>query len=158
MRAPVSVDETRRIERWLASARVLLAISTLIAITMDPVEIRYSPWASGLLGFYIAQGIIVMILLRRRVMPTRAFRLLVHAADVVWPGVISIFATGQSNPFFLFFVFVLAAAAYRWGLWETLSTAGASIILLWVESFVFRSGFLRTLNIFLVHHHLPMLG
>jgi signal transduction histidine kinase len=158
LRAPVSIDETRRIERWLASARVLLAISTLIAITMDPVEIRYSPWASGLLGFYIAQGIIVIILLRRRLLPTRAFRLMVHAADVVWPGVISIFATGQSNPFFLFFIFVLAAAAYRWGLWETLSTAGASIILLWVESFVFRSEFLRTLNHFLVHYHLPMLG
>jgi signal transduction histidine kinase len=159
LRAPVGIDETRRVERWLASARVLLAISAFVAIWMDPTEIRYSPWASGLLGFYLAQGMIIIILLRRRQQPpTRAFRLLVHAADVIWPGVISIFATGQASPFFLFFIFVLAAAAYRWGLWETMSTAGASVILLWVESFIFHLGFLHWFNHFVTHHHLPMLG
>ncbi|HEY1802316.1 MAG TPA: histidine kinase [Terriglobales bacterium] len=159
LRAPVSIDETRRVERWLASARVLLAISAFVAIWMDPGEIRYSPWASGLLGFYLAQGMIIIILLRRRRQPpTRAFRLLVHAADVIWPGVISVFATGQASPFFLFFIFVLAAAAYRWGLWETMSTAGASVILLWVESFIFHLGFLHWFNYFVTHHHLPLLG
>lgn len=159
LRAPVSVDETRRMERWLASARVLLAVSAMVAIWMDPTEIRYSPWASGLLGFYVAQGIIIIILLRRRHQPpTRAFRLLVHAADLVWPGVISIFSPGQASPFFLFFIFVLAAAAYRWGMWETLATAAASVGLLWVESFIFHLGFLNWLNRFLVHHHLPLLG
>lgn len=126
---------------------------------MDPSEIRYSPWASGLLGFYIAQGIIVIILLRRRAQPpTRAFRLLVHAADVVWPGVILIFSAGQASPFFLFFVFVLGAAAYRWGMWETLATAAASVSLLWAESFIFHLGFVHWLNNFFVHHHLPLLG
>jgi signal transduction histidine kinase len=159
LRAPVSTDETRRIERWLASARVMLAISALVAIWMDPSELRYSPWASGLLGFYLAQGLVIIILLRRRHQPpTRAFRILVHAADVIWPGVISVFAMGQASPFFLFFIFVLAAAAYRWGLWETMSTAAASVILLWVESFVFHVGFLSWSNHFLAHHHLPMLG
>lgn len=159
LRAPVSIDETRRIERWLASARVLLAISAFVAIWMDPSEIRYSPWASGLLGFYLAQGMIIIILLRRRQKPpSSGFRLLVHAADVIWPGVISIFATGEASPFFLFFIFVLAAAAYRWGLWETMGTAGASVILLWLESFIFHLGFLHWFNHFVTHHHLPMLG
>jgi signal transduction histidine kinase len=160
LRAPVSVDETRRVERWLASARVLLAVSALVAILMDPNEIRYSPWASGLLSFYIAQGIIVIFLLRwRHRPPTRAFRLLVHAADIIWPAVISIFATGQASPFFLFFLFVLAAAAYRWGLWETLSTAAISVILLWMESFIFfHLGFLHWFNHILMRHHLPLLG
>ena len=60
---------------------------------------------------------------------------MVHAADIVWPAFISIFAEGPRSPFFLFFVFVLTAAAYRWGLWETLSTAAAEVVLLWVESF-----------------------
>jgi len=31
---------------------------------------------------------------------------------------------------------VLAAAAYRWGLWETLATAAAEVGLLWIESFI----------------------
>jgi signal transduction histidine kinase len=55
---------------------------------------------------------------------------------VVWPALISIFAEGPRTPFFLFFFFVLAAAAYRWGLWETLGTAAAEVALLWMESFI----------------------
>ena len=62
--------------------------------------------------------------------------MLIHAADIIWPAFISVFAEGPRSPFFLFFVFVLAAAAYRWGLWETLSTAAAEVVLLWAESFI----------------------
>jgi signal transduction histidine kinase len=127
--------EVRRIERWLASARVSLALASLVAIWMDPAEVRYSLWAYGLLAFYIIQGVVIIFFLRRRQESTPNFRLLVHSADVVWPGLISVFATGQSNPFFLFFVFVLAGAAYRWGLWETVGTAVAAVSLLWIESF-----------------------
>jgi signal transduction histidine kinase len=140
----MSPGEVRRTERWLASARVFLAISSLVAIWMDPGQIRYSIWAFGLMAFYIAQGMIIIIFLRRRQQSTASFRVLVHSADIVWPVLISSFATGDSNPFFLFFVFVLAAAAYRWGLWETVGTAGAEVLLLWVESFILRWGFIAS--------------
>src|ERR1700737_5581072 len=139
-RAPIGPGEVRRIERWLATARVFLAISALVAIRMDPVEIRYSFWAYGLLAFYIAQGVIVILLLRRREQSTASFRLLVHAAGIVWPALISIFATGPAHPFFLFFVFVLAAAAYRWGVWETVATAAAAVSLIWLQSLAFYLG------------------
>jgi signal transduction histidine kinase len=128
-------SEIRRTERWLATARVSLALASLVAIWMDPTEIRTSPWAYGLLAFYIIQGVFIIFFLRRHQESTPNFRLLVHSADVVWPGLISVFATGQSNLFFLFFVFVLAGAAYRWGLWETVGTAVAAVVLLWIESF-----------------------
>jgi len=136
LRIPPDPGETRRIERWLATARVFLAISTLVAIRMDPRELFHSWAAYGLFVFYLANGILIIMLLRRRQQSTAAFRLLVHAGDVVWPAVISIFAEGPRAPFFLFFFFVLAAAAYRWGLWETLGTAAAEVALLWIESFV----------------------
>jgi signal transduction histidine kinase len=123
---------------------------------MDPAEITYSPWASGILAFYIIQGVFIIIFLRRRQESTPSFRLLVHSADVVWPGLISVFATGQNNPFFLFFVFVLAAAAYRWGLWETVGTAVAAVLLLWIESFSFHLGFVGWVN-GLHKLHLPVL-
>jgi signal transduction histidine kinase len=135
MRAPKDASETRRIERWLATARVFLAVSALVAIRMDPTELGHSWAAYGLFVFYLANGIGIMMLLRRRQRSTASFRFLVHAADVVWPALISIFAEGPRSPFFLFFVFVLAAAAYRWGLWETLGTAAAEVAFLWVESF-----------------------
>ncbi len=101
---------------------------------MNPSQLGHAPIAYGLLGFYLVHGVLVMTLLRRRKQSTPAFRLLVHTADIVWPAFISIFAEGPRSPFFLFFFFVLAAAAYRWGVWETLGTAAAEVVLLWVES------------------------
>jgi signal transduction histidine kinase len=134
--APTDPSEIRRIERWLATARVFLAVSALAAIYMDPTQLGQAPVAYGLLGLYLIHGVLVMTLLRRRQQSTPAFRVLVHAADIVWPAFISIFAEGPRSPFFLFFFFVLAASAYRWGLWETLATAAAEVALLWIESFV----------------------
>jgi signal transduction histidine kinase len=133
LRIPPDPGETRRIERWLATARVFLAISALVAIRMDPTELGHSWAAYGLFVFYLANSFLILMLLRRRQRSTSAFRLLVHAGDIVWPALISIFAEGPRSPFFLFFVFVLAAAAYRWGLWETLATAAAEVALLWIE-------------------------
>ncbi len=129
-------SEVRRIERWLATARVFLAVSALVAIRMDPTQLGNSPAAYGLLGFYMGNSILVLMLLRRRKASTVRFRVLVHAADIVWPAFISVFGDGPRSPFILFFVFVLTAAAYRWGLWETLSTAAAEVVLLWAESFL----------------------
>ncbi len=103
---------------------------------MDPTQLGHAPVAYGLLGLYLIHGVLVMTLLRRRKQSTVAFRILVHSADIIWPAFISVFAEGPRSPFFLFFFFVLAASAYRWGLWETLSTAAAEVALLWIESFV----------------------
>ncbi|HUA13858.1 MAG TPA: ATP-binding protein [Verrucomicrobiae bacterium] len=135
LRIPPDPGETRRIERWLATARVFLAVATLVAIRLDPTELGHSWAAYGLFAFYFANSVYLLMLLRRRQQSTAAFRLLVHAGDILWPALISIFAEGPRSPFFLFFVFVLAAAAYRWGLWETLATAASEVALLWIESF-----------------------
>src|SRR5437660_2869881 len=157
LRAPLGPCENRRIERWLASARVFLAISALFAIWMDPTEIGYSHWAYWALGVYIIHGFVVMMLLRFRQQSTAAFRLLVHAADIVWPALISIFATGQHSPFFLFFIFVMAAAAYRWGLWETVGTALGGVVLLWIESLVISPELVSRIDAVLTAHHWPVL-
>ncbi|HEV7218924.1 MAG: sensor histidine kinase [Terriglobales bacterium] len=153
----MSAGEVRRIERWLATARLFLATAALVTIRMDPEQIRYSLWAHGLLAFYLAQSVVIILLLRGRKQSTPAFRLLVHSGDVIWPVLISIFATAQGNPFFLFFVFVTAAAAYRWGLWETVGTATASVILLWIESGIFYTGLTSHLDLFFLQHHIPLL-
>jgi len=151
-------SEIRRTERWLATARVSLAISALVAIWMDSTVIGYSPWAYWLLGVYVVHGVVVMMLLRFRQQSTVAFRMVVHAADIVWPGLISVFALGESNPFFLFFIFVLAAAAYRWGLMETLATGLSAVTLLWIESAVVSRGMVPWTTDFLVRYHLPRLS
>jgi signal transduction histidine kinase len=157
LRAPVTPGEVRRIERWLASARVFLAIAALVAIWMDPSDFGYSQWAYSILGLYIVHGVVVMLLLRFRQESTASFRLLVHAADIVWPVLITLFATGNGSPFFLFFVFVLGASAYRWGLRETFGTAVAAVSLLWLESFAVAHGVTNRIDHTLTRYALPAL-
>jgi len=150
----LSPEENLRTERWLATARVFLALWALIALWLDPEEVR-SPWAYALLGFYIAHAAAILVLLRSPQQSSSPLRLMVHCVDVLWPALISAYTVGQNNPFFLFFVFVLAAAAYRWGLWETVMTAVASVSLLWLESVSFKEGTLRALNTWATHHRIP---
>jgi signal transduction histidine kinase len=157
LRAPAAPEDVRRTERWLATARVFLAISTLVAIYLDPTSIRGSIWSFELFAFYLLHSVLVMVLLRRYKHSSASFRGLVHAGDILWPTLFSLFAGGQSNPFFLFFVFVLAAAAYRWGLWETLGTAIVSVILLWMDSLAIDVGVFRWFEAFLSRHHWPAL-
>jgi signal transduction histidine kinase len=158
-RAPLSASEIRRTERWLATARVALTIAAEFTLWMEPVRgFAYSRWLYWLLTVYLAHAVVVMLLVRFRPQSTTAFRLVVHTADILWPVLISMFATAQRGPFFLFFVFVMAAAAYRWGLWETVGTAGAAVALLWAEAFAVRAGLEPAADQWLRVVHLPRLG
>lgn len=140
LRAPLDPAEVRRTERWLASARVFLAITALVTSWVAPLEGAHSRWFYWLLIVYIVHGVTVMLLLRFRRESTPAFRVLVHAFDVIWPALLSLFVAGEQGPIFLLFVFVITAAAYRWGLWETLFTALSAVLLLWLQAAVLHGG------------------
>ncbi len=158
-RVPLSAGEIRRTERWLASARVALTIVAVLTLWMEPARgFVYSPWLYWLLLVYFVHAVVVMLLVRFRPQSTNAFRLVVHGVDILWPVLISLFATAQRGPFFLFFVFVMAAAAYRWGLWETVGTATAAVALLEVEAFTVRAGLETAADQWLRVVHLPRLG
>jgi signal transduction histidine kinase len=158
-RAPLSGDEVRRTERWLASARIALIIAALVTLVMEPArQLPYSRWLYWLLTIYLIHGVSVLLLLRLRPRSTLPFRLVVHSVDIVFPVLISMFVPAQRGPFFLFFVFVMLAAAYRWGLWETVATAVAAIALLWVEALAVSIGLERIADRWLLAVHLPRLG
>src|SRR5580704_10417198 len=158
-RAPLSSGEIRRTERWLATARVALVIVAVLTLWMEPVRgFVYSRWLYWLLIVYFANAVVVLLLVRFRPRSTTAFRLVVHGADILWPVLISMFATAQHGPFFLFFVFVMAAAAYRWGLWETVGTAAIAVGLLELEAYAVRAGMEPVVDRWLHTVHLPRLG
>ena len=155
-RAPLSASEIRRTERWLATARVALTIAALGTMVMEPGRGHaYSRWLLWLLIVYLTHATVVMLLVRVRRESTFAFRLVVHAADIVWPVLISMFAPAQRGPFFLFFVFVMAEAAYRWGLWETVITAATAVGLLWIGYLAISAGLEAALRQWLAPLHLP---
>jgi signal transduction histidine kinase len=158
-RAPLSAGEIRRTERWLATARVALTIAAEFALWMEPArEFVYSRWLYWLLTVYLVHSVVVMLLVRFRPQSTKAFRLVVHTADILWPVLIAVFAPAQRGQFFLFFVFVMAAAAYRWGLWETVGTAATAVALLEAEAFAVRGGLESAADNWLRMVHLPRLG
>jgi signal transduction histidine kinase len=132
--APVDRDEQRRIERVLATARVLLACSGLLAIYLDPTEpTRYSHLAYGLLLSYVLYALVVWVVLRRwpDLLPSFPW---IHALDILLPAVLTLITEGPNSPFFLFFVFVLTAAAFRWGFVETILTAAVISALMLAEA------------------------
>ncbi|MGH9577727.1 MAG: hypothetical protein ACRD3R_09845, partial [Terriglobales bacterium] len=111
-------------------ALVALAITALVAIYVDPAQPRYATAAYALLVGYLAYSSIVLLLFRSRTRFEPALRRLVHAADIFWPTVITLFTEGPSSPYYLFFIFVLLAAAYRWGFPETVGTAVLAVVLM----------------------------
>jgi signal transduction histidine kinase len=158
-RAPLNAGEIRRTERWLATARVALTIAAVFTLLLEPVRgFAYSPWLYWLLTVYFVHSVVVMLLVRFRPQSTNAFRLVVHGVDILWPVLISLFASAQHGPFFLFFVFVMAAAAYRWGLWETVGTAAIAVALLEAQAFAVRAGLEPVADRWLHSAHLPRLG
>jgi signal transduction histidine kinase len=121
--APADHDERRRIERVLASARVFLAGGGMLAIYLDPTEpARYSAFAYSLLFAYILYSVGVWAVLHRfqEVAPSFPW---MHAVDMAFPAIFTLFTEGPNSPFFLFFVFVMTAAAFRWGFVETMLTS-----------------------------------
>jgi signal transduction histidine kinase len=158
-RAPLTAGEIRRTERWLATARVALTIVALVALWMEPMRgVVFSVWLYWLVTVYLVHAVVVMLLVRFRHSSTRAFRLVVHGADIVWPVLISGFTTSHQSPFFLFFVFVMAAAAYRWGLWETIGTSAVATGLLWAQALALNAGLSRVADNWLRSLHLLGLG
>jgi signal transduction histidine kinase len=124
----------QRQERHLATARLALAVLSLVAIWIDPTEpVRYAELAYGLLAVYTAWSAAVFLGLWRSPRLAR-MRGTIHGVDIVWAASISLFTDGPNSPFFLFFVFALLAAAYRWEMRETLLTVAAVIGTLAVQA------------------------
>ena len=128
--------EALHVERVLATGRAFLAITALVAIYVDPNQPHFATAGYALLIAYLAYSTIVLLLFRSRTRFEPGLRRLVHAADIFWPTVITFFTEGPTSPYYLFFIFVLLAAAYRWGFQETVGTAVLTVALLIGEAAV----------------------
>jgi hypothetical protein len=136
-RVPLAPGDARRAERVLATARAFLAMASLVAVYFDPSQpSRYASLAYLLFLVYVVHSALIVILLRIRRQLTPAFVWGVHGVDVIWPVLIALFTEGPNSPFFVFFSFVLFAAAYRWGFRETLATAVTAVVLLLIHAFL----------------------
>lgn len=126
-----------RFERGLAVGRAFLAVSGLVAIFIDPTEpVRFATLVYTLLATYAAYSVALLLAMRRSVQWPPGASLTLHGIDLAWVAALTFFSEGPVSPFFLFFLFVLLAAAYRWGFRETIATAAISITVYLLETAV----------------------
>ena len=130
-----------RIERILAVGRAFLTISALAAIYLDPTEpTRFAGLTYVLLLSYALYSIAVLIVVRRVARVGPRLGLALQAVDILWVSALTFFSEGPVSPFFLFFLFVSLAAAYRWGLRETVATTAITVSIVLLETAVAAAG------------------
>ena len=131
--------EMIEIERGLAIARVVLSASFLAAICLGPAGSFPEPsLVFGLVLFYSAHAIALLVMLWRWDDVSLGFSWAVQTTDILWACVISIITNGPHSLFFLYLIFALLAAAFRWGMREALLTMVVAIAALAGEAFALR--------------------
>ncbi len=130
-----SENANPRVERVLAYSRLFLAITSLVAALLQPLAPPYYDWlAVILLIFYTLHSLALLIWLHFNPAPGMRFVRWAQAGDMVWPMLLCLFTDAPSSVFFIFFLFALMAAAFRWGFQETVAMALLSVFVLLLQA------------------------
>jgi hypothetical protein len=119
---PGRTCEDLRIERVLAVSRLLLSLTCLFSWLIRPAQFSYR-FGLALLLLYVACSITLLLRLEIKGMGQR-FAVWAQANDLTWPALLCLLANVTQRPFFVLFLFATISAAFRWGLAETVATAG----------------------------------
>lgn len=114
----------------IAAARFFLAATSLVAICLDSTHpARLGIAARTLLFVYVGYSAAIFVFERIAKTSVR-YGALIHAGDILWAAVITSITEGPNSPFFLFFLFALISAAYRWDMRRVMLTAASLITVL----------------------------
>jgi signal transduction histidine kinase len=114
-------------ERLITWSRVALAAFALLAVWLDPSEpARYAQLAYGLLMAYVVHSVILALVFTSTTRPLRKLTVATHVIDLAVAVAVNAM-TGPGSPFFVLFVFLLAAATLRWQWRGTLLTGAAAL-------------------------------
>lgn len=126
-----------RTERVIAVGRVLLAALAFLAVWLDPAEpVRAAPVAYVLMAAYLGYAIGLVPILRPAFAPAAWWPVLTHAMDLTAFALLMQFTQGALSPFFIYFLFSLAAATLRWQ-WRGALLTGAAALGLFVGMAVY---------------------
>ena len=150
--------------RVIAGGRLLLACLFLIAIWADAGRTTPAPRATYLLlATYVAWSFALTIIVWNNWWEDARLAAPAHVIDVAVFMLMLYSTAGYNSPYFTFFIFILLAAAIRWGWKETSVTAGAIIAAYFavgvmigpnpgaeIERFIVRTGHLFIISAILV--------
>ena len=126
--------EDPRVESVLAFSRLFLAATSLIAWRVRPGSPADYHLGLLVLAGYTLHSLVLLLLLQKSERLARGLVLWVQASDIVWPATLCLFTDPPNSVFFVFFLFAMIAAAFRWGFIETMATAEISAALLLIQA------------------------
>jgi|GEM_PF-1010954 len=120
-------------ERIIAGARLVLAIAAIGLgwVSQNESALSVSP-AHTTLFLYFAYALMVVAVVDRGLIRLERLAFITQFADTLWFPLILVRTQGDNSPFFLYYVFSLITASFRWGFRGTLfvNTANVGIYLL----------------------------
>jgi signal transduction histidine kinase len=129
------------IEKSIARCRLILSVSGLIAVFVDPTEAILTPWVDQtgwfaisrytliVFGLHLLYSLTLYGLLSSRLPARKRIIDLTTWADVAFGAAIAFFTEGASSPFHVFFVFAVVEVGLRAGFRRTLVVTAASVAL-----------------------------
>src|SRR5512146_1640642 len=81
-------------ERVLASVRMVLALSALLLLVLIPEEVSPYGWALSFVLLYVGHSAGLLVVLQTRERISSRLPIVIHAVDIIWPAVLSLFAKG----------------------------------------------------------------
>jgi signal transduction histidine kinase len=130
-----------RLERVLAVGRAFLTVSALTAIYLDPTQpARLAAVTYAVLATYAVYSVAVLVYVHRTARLNVSHGHVLHGFDVLWTAALTFVSEGPVSPFFLFFLFVVLSAAYRWGFVGTIVTSCVTVAVFLVQTVVAAAG------------------
>jgi signal transduction histidine kinase len=125
------------VEQVLAISRLFLAFTSLVAERIHPLSpTRYHNLAVFFLLGYTVHSLGLFIALRMDPEPTPRFVMWSQISDVLWPVLMCLFTDPPNGAFYIFFLFALVAAAFRYGFLETMAVSVFCVGLLLIQALI----------------------
>lgn len=111
-------ERSVRTERIIAGARLVLAIAAIGLVLLYPNAPDSAAYSVVVLYFLYALAIVWIV--DRSLMRVDRLGFYSQLVDTLWFPIILVNTQGENSPFFLYYVFSLITASFRWGFRETL--------------------------------------
>src|SRR5213593_173085 len=118
-----------RVERLIATGRLMLAAFALLAVWIDrSTPARYAEFTNWLLPTYLGYALVLAMVAWFAPTPAVRFGLPTHALDLALFSLFVYLTEGPASPFFTYFIFALVAATLRWQSRGALWTAAMAVV------------------------------
>src|ERR1700719_1154469 len=114
--ASLGAAEAFQAEKWLCTARIILAVYCCAWVRLNAPDINMERWwIQGTLEMYFAYSLIIFVMLYLHGFADSTYRRTALAVDFFFSTAITLFSGGPESPYIVLVVFLVFTSAYRSG-------------------------------------------